>query len=46
MCKMDILEAQTNFSKIIALLERKEESEVIVTREGIRRNSSKRALCC
>lgn len=34
MCKMSIKEAQANFSKIIALLERKEESEVIVTREG------------
>ena len=34
MCKMSIDEAQTNFSKIIALLERKEESEVIVTQEG------------
>ena len=34
MCKMSIDEAQTNFSKIIAMLERKEESEVIVIREG------------
>ena len=30
MCKMNVLEAKTNFSKIIALLERKEENEVIV----------------
>ena len=34
MCKMNVLEAKTNFSKIIALLERKEESEVIVARAG------------
>ncbi len=31
---MNVLEAKTNFSKIIALLERKEESEVIVARAG------------
>ena len=34
MCKMNVLEAKTNFSKIIALLERKEEKEVIVARAG------------
>ena len=34
MCKIDILEAKTNFSKIIGILERKEESEVIVARAG------------
>ena len=34
MCKMSIEEAQTSFSKIIAMLEHKEESEVIVNREG------------
>ena len=34
MCKMNVLEAKTNFSKIIALLERKEENEVIVARAG------------
>jgi antitoxin (DNA-binding transcriptional repressor) of toxin-antitoxin stability system len=31
---MNVLEAKTNFSKIIALLERKEENEVIVARAG------------
>ena len=34
MCKMNVLEAKTNFSKIIGMLERKEESEVIVARAG------------
>ena len=34
MCKMNVLEAKTNFSKIIALLERKEEKEVIIARAG------------
>ena len=34
MCQMNVLEAKTNFSKIIALLERKEESEVIVAKAG------------
>ena len=34
MCQMNVLEAKTNFSKIIALLERKEEKEVIVARAG------------
>ena len=34
MCKMNVLEAKTNFSKIIGILERKEESEVIVARAG------------
>ena len=34
MCKMNVLEAKTNFSKIIALLERREEKEVIVARAG------------
>lgn len=34
MCKMNVLEAKTNFSKIIAMLERKEEKEVIVARAG------------
>ncbi|MBO4387657.1 MAG: hypothetical protein J5817_11680 [Treponema sp.] len=31
---MNVLEAKTNFSKIIALLERREEKEVIVARAG------------
>jgi len=34
MCQMNVLEAKTNFSKIIAMLERKEEKEVIVARAG------------
>ena len=34
MCKMNVLEAKTNFSKIIAMLERGEEKEVIVARAG------------
>ena len=34
MCKMNVLEAKTNFSKIIAMLERKEEKEVIIARAG------------
>ena len=34
MCKMNVLAAKTNFSKIIALLERKEEKEVIISRAG------------
>ncbi len=34
MCKMNVLEAKTNFSKIIALLENREEKEVIVARSG------------
>jgi antitoxin (DNA-binding transcriptional repressor) of toxin-antitoxin stability system len=31
---MNVLEAKTNFSKIIAMLERKEEKEVIIARAG------------
>ncbi|MBO4319011.1 MAG: hypothetical protein J5857_00905 [Treponema sp.] len=31
---MNVLEAKTNFSKIIAMLERKDEKEVIVARAG------------
>ncbi len=34
MCKMNVLEAKTNFSKIIAMLENHEEEEVIVARSG------------
>ena len=34
MCQMNVLEAKTNFSKIIAMLERGEEKEVIVARAG------------
>ena len=34
MCQMNVLEAKTNFSKIIAMLERGEEEEVIVARAG------------
>ena len=34
MCQMNVLEAKTKFSKIIAMLERKEEKEVIVARAG------------
>ena len=30
MCKVNILEAKTNFSKLLALLESKEEDEVII----------------
>ena len=34
MCKVNVLEAKTNFSKLISLLEEKQESEVIVCRSG------------
>lgn len=34
MCQMNVLDAKTNFSKIIAMLEKKEEKEVIVARAG------------
>ncbi len=34
MCQMNVLEAKTNFSKIIAMLERREEKEVIIARAG------------
>ena len=34
MRQMNVLEAKTNFSKIIAMLERKEEKEVIIARAG------------
>ena len=34
MCQMNVLEAKTNFSKIIAMLENGEEKEVIVARAG------------
>ena len=34
MCQMNVLEAKTNFSKRIGMLERKEEKEVIVARAG------------
>ena len=34
MCQMNVLEAKTNFSKIIAMLERKGEKEVIIARAG------------
>ena len=34
MCQMNVLEAKTNFSKIIAMLENHEEEEVIVARAG------------
>ena len=34
MCQMNVLEAKTNFSKIIGMLERREEDEVIVARAG------------
>ena len=34
MCKMNVLEAKTNFSRIISMLENHEESEVIVARAG------------
>ena len=36
MCQMNVLEAKTNFSKIIAMLENHEEDEVIIARS--RRN--------
>ncbi|MBQ6781333.1 MAG: hypothetical protein IJP62_08890 [Treponema sp.] len=34
MCQMNVLEAKTHFSKIIAMLENHEEEEVIVARAG------------
>ena len=34
MCQMNVLEAKTNFSKIICMLENREEDEVIVARHG------------
>ena len=34
MCQMNVLEAKTNFSKIIAMLESGAEKEVIVARAG------------
>lgn len=34
MCQMNVLEAKTNFSKIIAMLENHEENEVIIVRSG------------
>ncbi|MCR4579728.1 MAG: hypothetical protein K5681_05205 [Treponema sp.] len=34
MCQVNVLEAKTNFSKLIAMLERGEEEEVIVARAG------------
>ena len=34
MCKMNVLEAKTNFSKIISMLEDHDEEEVIVCRAG------------
>lgn len=34
MCKVNVLEAKTNFSKLLALLESREESEVVVCRSG------------
>lgn len=35
MCQMNVLEAKTNFSKIISLLETKKEQEIIVARAGV-----------
>lgn len=34
MCQMNVLEAKTNLSKIIAMLENHEEDEVIIARSG------------
>lgn len=34
MCQMNVLEAKTNFSKIILMLENREEDEVIIARHG------------
>ena len=34
MCKVNVLEAKTNFSKLIALLESKEEDEVIICKNN------------
>lgn len=34
MCQMNVLEAKTNFSKIIAMLENREEKEVVVAKAG------------
>ncbi len=34
MCQVNVLEAKTNFSKLLAMLERREESEVIICRNG------------
>lgn len=34
MCQMNVLEAKTNFSKILMLLETKQESEVIICKSN------------
>lgn len=34
MCQMNVLEAKTNFSKILSLLESKQEREVIICRNN------------
>ena len=34
MCKVNVLEAKTNFSKLLALLESKEEDEVIICKNN------------
>lgn len=34
MCKMNVLEAKTNFSKLLSLLENREEDEIIICRNN------------
>lgn len=34
MCQMNVLEAKTNLSKILSMLENREEQEVIIARNG------------
>ncbi len=34
MCRMNVLEAKTNFSKLLAMLENREEDEIIICRNN------------
>ena len=34
MCKMNVLEAKTNFSKLLAMLENREEDEIIICKNN------------
>jgi antitoxin (DNA-binding transcriptional repressor) of toxin-antitoxin stability system len=34
MCQVNVFQAKTDFSKLIALLERKEEEEIVIARNG------------
>ena len=34
MCKMNVLEAKTNFSKLLAMLENREEDEIIICKKN------------